>query len=58
MERYDCGTWRCAPDLPSNICYQRQLATVTAERDDLRRELEELRDRMQDAAMEARENRE
>lgn len=37
------------------MCYQRQLATVTAERDELRRELAEIREKIQDAAMEARE---
>lgn len=40
MERYDCGTWHCATDLPSVTCYQRQLATVTAERDELKKQKE------------------
>jgi hypothetical protein len=45
MERYDCGTWLAGVvgnnEVRAGICWDRQLATVTAERDELRRRIDE-----------------
>lgn len=44
-ERYDCGTWLAGVvgnnEVRAGICWDRQLATVTAERDELRRRINE-----------------